>query len=491
MHQSRFGIVGSGFAGATCANELLDAGVKGREIRFYEKNNHQGRGGRAAPRAHSNPDASMTCQGATFISGKELQEQFSQLGCEPVELNRFFFQDGDAFREDSGQGPLSVRRSVIKELEECGRNLSIKQALKSSGTFKALSNEHKKMLLEFWTNEFGAEPHEVGVRSLLASDTVSDADEFLGVCRSGGFHVFADNLLSRACDNGAAIEWNRTLVAIEPNTRDGISLEFVKQAPIWDMQRQKYCHGGDYETTAHQSALITVPVDVLRKISVKNKGEIIGSLVDHIPSLAQKRIKSLQLASIVKITVNISRLVIPETPTGYILLRPDKEERSLGCNEVWMLPPPPEMPQAKQTLLLYMGGDKARSLFGNKGGKQGLTSRVREYCRDRLGLSQNDILGEVEVSAWIQSQERSTASRGAYAYIAADGDLLENHEDFDFRREVLPGLYLAGEGLAKDYVGFVRGAIQTGKDAAEGMLTKSHTSFERSGKFLRPAKANR
>jgi hypothetical protein len=257
------------------------------------------------------------------------------------------------------------------------------------------------------------------------------------------------------------------------------------------MQRQEYCHGGDHETNAHQSALITAPVDVLRNISVKNKGQIIGSLVDHIPSLAQKRIKSLQLASIVKITVNITRLVIPDTPTGYILLRPEKEEGSLDCNEVWMLPPPPEMLQAKQTLLLYMGGDKARSLFENTGGKQGLASRVQEYCRQRLGLSQHDIVGEIEVSAWIQSQERSTASRGAYAYIAADGDLLENHKNFDFKQEVLPGLYLGGDGLARDYVGFVRGAIQTGKDAAEGMLENPSPFFERSGKLKRPANANR
>lgn len=474
MAESKFAIVGSGFAGVSCADELLKAGVDGERIRLYERANHLGGGGRAAERSGG---SNMPCQGATFIGGRELSDQFKELGCEPVKLDQFFFEDSTGFKPDLGDGPLSKRKQIIDEMLECGYNLSVQAAVSHSPTFSALPEYQRDMLLAYWTNEFGASPDRVGLLSLITADTVTEAEQdFFGVCRRGGFHKLAQSLLQKLETAGIDIRWNNNLVAVQPEKSQGtfLSFETSDQRPGEPSEQRESAARQITREYAH-SAFISVPVDVLRRLELSTSSKRNPRLlIDEVPSAARQKINRIELGSILKVTVALKRPVMEDVPLGYLLLNPRHTGEGLGCGEVWMLPPPEDRTDIKQTLLLYLGGPQVDELLRDvsmnhsKSSKVDLNQRVESYCSERLGVSKSDIESGVEVAAWLQSK-----GRGAYAYVKADGAALADIVDFDFSNEVLPGLYLGGEGLAPDYLGFVRGAILSGRGAAQSMLRQS------------------
>jgi hypothetical protein len=451
---SRYAVVGAGFAGLSCSLELVTQGAAGSDIALFEGSNPQGAGGRAARRIiHSG----MPCQGPTFIGDTGLKQRLEALGCPTVPLTRFFYQQGRVFQEDYGNGPASALKVVSEEACLGGVNVSVAAGLKASRTFHSLPKTQKLQLVAFLRNEFGAEPAKVGVIGLSAQGTVDqalDPHEFFGVCSYGGFHVLAEDIRDNIEQADVRLQWSQTLEAVQPED-SGITLVLRDR-------------NAEHPVRFHvsESAFLGIPLDKLKGIHFETNGERDGLLLDHLDSSAKSTLNSLAMGSVIKVAVPIKRLLIEGAEVGNLLTDPSVHRSRVTCDEVWLLPPSSEVPEAKQTLLLYLAGDRVRSFYEKIRSREDLQQWIYDTCTGLLGLEKADVILQPDVAQWSPELRG-----GAYSYPIADGADL-NRKPFDFSQCVLPRLFVGGEAVSPDQPGFVGGAIETGRSAGHQMYNE-------------------
>ena len=460
----RVAVVGGGICGLTAAYRLLRSGI---DVVLYEASGRMG--GRILTRTGGVGTGLVTELGGEFINSDHADMLALAREFELKLFNRAeapaahrgpataFFFGGQRRRESDLArllGPLAARIAgdaallagdPANQLADFDR-ISVANYL----------DRHSALIPEPWVRtlieasirtEYGREPHQASAVQLLDNlPSVEDgqvrvlgqSDEAYCVAGGNGRIVFA--LWSAL---GERVHTGHRLIGIQARPREAVRLSFQ-----------------DGRTVEVDQAIIALPFPALRGVAIEAP----------LPPLMRRAIAELGPGRNEKVLGGFARRVW-QSPDGFV----SEAWTDLGFAEVWDA----TQSQTERTdgaLTFFLGGDQT-AVLGLR--ERDAPTRGRAFA-ERLDTVLPGVLGAAN-GRWLRTAwGRDPYAQGSYTSYAP-GQLstfggLRWHESADpaERRQVRFGeLVFAGEHLSADFCGYMNGAAQTGRLAADAVLCRA------------------
>jgi len=456
----RVAVVGGGLSGLNAAHRLLKAGVN---VHLYEAAERLG--GRILSRADAVGTGLVTEFGGEFINSAhtdmlDLAREFGLKVYNRAESpassrypnTAFFF--GGARRDPAELArllrPLAARIATDAALvnEDPHRHLAVFDRL----SVTAYLDRHQDLIPQPWVRslvetsirtEFGSEPEHASALQLLYTLPRVDGDnvEVLGesneaYCIQGG-----NSRIIAALGNilGSRVHTGQQLVSVRSVPGEPVRLGFSNGRSV-----------------SADQAIITLPFTILRSIKIDAA----------LPERFRRAMAELGLGRNEKILAGFSRRAW-QGPEGFV----GEAWTDLGFAEVWDASQ--HQPERQDgALTFFLGAREVTVPVSSDGGTTQGRAFV-ERLETRLPGLRSAATDRYACTAWTANP----LARGAYTnyqpgQITTFGDLRWSEpEDLSASREVrFDNLVFAGEHLSEAYFGYMNGAAQTGRLAAQSVL---------------------
>jgi monoamine oxidase len=449
-------IVGGGIAGLTALRTLATAGVS---TRLYEARRRLGgriftrtdfpipgswveMGGQLVNSDHADMLALIKAFGLELIDGQALG------GVDQAVRDRqLVAQAGLA----DALGPIAAQiaddaRRLDADWDGAGRELdalSVAAYLERHGNLLG-DRAVLRLLEQTIRTEYGAEPDQASALELIwnlpivdgeAYETLGNSDERYVV--KGGSQRVTDALVE---DHGARIETGHRLVALAPAAGDRVTLRFAS----------------GNETTVDR-VILALPASLL-------------DTIDHGGLLTadwQAFAREVRLGANEKLNAVYNRKPWAATPMGIDGATWDLSDGA-PFSEVWECTGGQTAPRG--VLSWYFGGDQAASVAD-----EGLRGRLEAA----VGSAMGDLAGAAHPYAARTGWGKDPFTRGAYVNFGPGqltkfgGLLWVEGDDGTASQQARSGpVYLVGEHLSDAWPGYMNGAAQTGRLAAQAILAE-------------------
>lgn len=419
-------VIGAGVSGLSAAFDLRKAG---NSVIVLEGRDRIG-GRQWTERKWKDAPMDMGASWITGVDGNPVTELAQKFNIKTIpsddESVSIFTQDGEEFSDEEFDELDSLYKKMMKSIDQKRKNL------KKDTSFQFMIEEFMK------ENELSAKEQKhlwFYICNLIESDYSDDSKELSALYWDAddgfdgndaifpnGYDEIAQNLAK-----GTDIRLNNIVNEISYN-EDGVTVKT------------------NQDTYKAECAVVTLPLGVLKKGTVK--------FHPPLPKRKQEAIQNLKMGLLNKLYLKFPKVFWPKK-TEQLLFMDDQKKDNLDMINFYLYT---EVP----ILLFFTYGEDGRN-------KESLSDKelIDQTMKSLKKIFGNDIPEPVDYlrTNW----QKDEFAYGSYSYIPVGA----SPDDYDALAESVDDvLFFAGEATTVDYSGTIHGALISGQDAAEEILSE-------------------